>query len=89
MWYGRDHRFPDLGNQVVELGSVVPRRGSAVVAVVDVTGPAISVVVMLEYHCCVAPLPVTVIDMEADIRRKREVRAVETVGGVWADSRAG
>ena len=38
---------------------------------------------MFEYHRRVAPLPVTVIDLEADLRGKREVRAVEAIGGVW------
>src|SRR5512133_3242087 len=54
--------------EVVQLGSVVPGGAAAVIAMVDVAGPAGAMIIMLEDHCRVPPLPVAVFNLQADIR---------------------
>ena len=51
---GLDDRFAHGGVEVVELGGVVPGHGGAVVAVVDVAGLPVAVILVLENHGSVA-----------------------------------
>src|SRR6185369_14868852 len=70
MEYGADDRLSHLRIQVVELGGIVPGGAGTVIAVVDEAGAAVPVVVMLEHHCSIAPFPVAVLDMQADLARR-------------------
>ena len=79
---GLDDRLAHLGLQVVELRGVVPRHRRAVVAVIDEARVAAPVVDALERHRRVGVVEVVILEVDADARVGRQVRAVERVGRV-------
>jgi len=66
---GADHRFAKLGDEIIQLGRIVPGRAGAVVAVVDIADTAAAVIHMLEDHRGVCSRPVAVLDAETDVGR--------------------
>ena len=79
---GLDHRFTDFRVQIVQLGGVIPGHGSAVVAVIDVTGVAGAVVDALENDRGILTGEVMVFDADADVGIRGKIAAVESVGRV-------
>ncbi len=76
-----DHRLPDLGIEVVQLGGVVPGHTGGIVAVVDVLLAAGPVVHALEDHRGVGTAVVMVLQIDPYALIPREIGAVEGVGG--------
>ena len=76
------HGLADLGLEVVQLGRVVPRRGRAVVAVVDVAGLVGRAVQAPEDDGRVAVVPVAVLQLDHHAGVGRQVRAGEAIAGV-------
>ena len=69
---GLDDRLAHLGDQVVELGGVVPGDAGAVIAVIDVAGTTSAALDQAEDHGGVGLGPVAVLDLDDDICRSWE-----------------
>ena len=78
-----DDLLADFGLDEVELGGVVPGEARSVVAVIDVTGHAGPVIVMLEHDRGVAVVPVVILEDDRNPGIGRQVGSVERVGRVW------
>ena len=76
---GLDHMLTHLGLGVVELRGVVPRKRSAIVAVVDVAGRSIRMVSQAKGDGGVRLVVVAVVDLDLDAAVGRQVRPVEAV----------
>ena len=74
-----DHRFADVGAEVVELGRVVPGEARPVVAVIDVALRAGRAVGALEDDRGVRPVPVVVLEDDGDPLVPGQVGAAEAV----------
>ena len=77
---GLDDRFPQLRDQVVKLRRIVPGDTGAVIAVVDITGPSIAPIIVLEDDGGIALVPVAVLHLQSYRRVGRKVFTGELVG---------
>ena len=75
-----DDRFTQLGDQIIELGGIVPWDAGTIITMIDVAGTTAIFVIMFKYHCGVALVPVAILNLQTDITVVGKILSGKLVG---------